>query len=387
MFDKIKDKGHAKGADNMQRRKQYERANSDQDEHEQEHDTTILMTGNFYKQEPESAMIMMMASPNDQNAYRSSQYTSSNLASNYIGKQTSDVLKAADGDIIFGNSITVAGVNQVGPQHQYPLFRSILSNGAKSRSNSQHNQREVTITEPISDINSTMIAGSLASAFVSSRKLSLSVDSLAATTSRELEVDSEVTYSRNQRPKSTNNDYDDYDPDDTQFINDANETRNVKSSTDAVASRANKSATNNTTMTTNTNTNTTTATSAKIVKYKSQSNLPPSNEVNTAAEKSKSEKSLIKNEKYNYLSPLKNMLRSKSKQHTDQIRAAAVAVVESTMATLSPTPKSPSHNQSHSHHHHHHHTCSHQHHHHTNRPVIYLTKVIFIFRLISSVET
>lgn len=87
-------------------------------------------------------------------------------------------------------------------------------------------------------------------------------------------------------------------------------------------------------------------------------------------------KSCLKNEKFNYLSPLKNMLKSKSKHATtstttninsssspppppppDPIRAAAVAVVESTIASLSAQQQlhQPPLNHFHHHHHHHHH--------------------------------
>jgi hypothetical protein len=56
----------------------------------------------------------------------------------------------------------------------------------------------------------------------------------------------------------------------------------------------------------------------------------------------KSNKNLVKNERYNYLAPLKNMLKSKHRSRStvppdnEQVRAAAVAVVEATMAAISP---------------------------------------------------
>lgn len=124
-----------------------------------------------------------------------------------------DVLKAADGDIIFGNH----------PMHQHNMNSSMmranlaeystktLTNSqsdlntsmsvhhrlpmAKSRSHStsQHPQQ---LSNDHSDINSTFIAGSLASAFVSSRKLSLSVDSLAN------ETEMPASHSRRHNGKS-----------------------------------------------------------------------------------------------------------------------------------------------------------------------------------------
>lgn len=133
---------------------------------------------------------------------------------------------------------------------------------AKSRSHSTNQQNK---ENDHSDINSTFIAGSLASAFVSSRKLSLSVDSMAN------EADLSGLGKNNGQ--------------------DSKKPVNRKESRDVSENKS----------------------SAKI--------------------------SGCKTEKFNYLSPLRNILRSKTKrkQKGDPIRAAAVAVVESTMASLGPS--------------------------------------------------
>jgi hypothetical protein len=140
--------------------------------------------------------------------------------------KTTDVLKAVEGDIIFGNHQS-HNIRQNHNHHHHhnhhhlspaALIRSNLTDYSnKTLTNSQselntttgqqsqlnqpnhRNHRGITLvksrshstthhlgeaggnrerTTP-SDINSTFIAGSLASAFVSSRKLSLSVDSMA----------------------------------------------------------------------------------------------------------------------------------------------------------------------------------------------------------------
>ena len=111
--------------------------------------------------------------------------------------KTADVLKAADGDIIFGSHQSRPHCNESGGKtlvrqnlkdystrtltssqsdmsasfgvvgHKQEKCRSVNS---RSHSNSiQQNSRQAD-----HDVNSTFIAGSLASAFVSSRKLSLS---------------------------------------------------------------------------------------------------------------------------------------------------------------------------------------------------------------------
>lgn len=105
--------------------------------------------------------------------------------------KAADVLKAADGDIIFGN-------HNKNNTNQCAMIRSNLTEYSQKTLTNSHSEMISSITEGVGghnhlkmiksrshssqqneDMNSTFIAGSLASAFVSSRKLSLSVDSVA----------------------------------------------------------------------------------------------------------------------------------------------------------------------------------------------------------------
>lgn len=122
--------------------------------------------------------------------------------------KTAEVLKAADGDIIFGshqsrqhqqqankNTNTSAMIRQNLKDYSTKTLTSSQSdlsmrhfthnnnsnNRVNSRSHSNSQQQQSSSggkqRNELVDVNSTFIAGSLASAFVSSRKLSLSVDS------------------------------------------------------------------------------------------------------------------------------------------------------------------------------------------------------------------
>ena len=120
--------------------------------------------------------------------------------------KTAEVLKAADGDIIFGshqsrqhqqqqasnnNNNTSAMIRQNLKDYSTKTLTSSQSDlsmrhftnnntnrvNSRSHSNSQQQQIGGKQRNELVDVNSTFIAGSLASAFVSSRKLSLSVDS------------------------------------------------------------------------------------------------------------------------------------------------------------------------------------------------------------------
>jgi hypothetical protein len=95
---------------------------------------------------------------------------------------------------------------------------------------------------------------------------------------------------------------------------------------------------------------------------------------NSASSKTKAKETkqkLIKNERYNYLSPLKNMLKSKNKSHDEGLKAAAVAAVEAAVLALSPSrkrsesgDKNKQEKEKENEHHHHHHHRRHRRHHH-----------------------
>jgi hypothetical protein len=304
------------------------------------------------------------------------------------------VLKAADGDIIFGASTPVK-LPQTGnsnnsshvvsyphqSHHQFPIFRSVLNDytnkkagtAAQLRSNSGTNRDAAAAAEAAgtaSDINSTMVAGSLASAFVSSRKLSLSVDSMtAATTSRELDQESDERrqnqQQQRQRRRVKSNNFTSNDENCELFsecnknINDKTQGGKSKDKSQPADKAQEKAARRKA------------KEDKKREKSAKKSTTHPSDGSILEGGDEEKKKMLLKNDKYNYLSPLKNMLKSKSKHRSDQIRAAAVAVVESTMAALS----SPNHSEtkvrsqattSNPHHHHHNHHHHHRHRHQSN---------------------
>ena len=331
-------------------------------------DETATMVGSeFHRQEPDNELVMMMM-PNDLNFNQNSRHqpidsklsylnktnnnssnnknmTSSITSSNngvYDGAsfgKPADVLKAAEGDIIFGNHQYQHSENN----NEFNKMSSMTKDSNTSRTTpGTPNHARLKNNIGLPEINLTpnrqsrnVESNKGASPFMNSKKMSGSVDSINAKQQRE------ATRFNEKKTKSREN---------------LNSPTDLQTNRNVIVDGLKR------------NVQHTLFDGSKSKDRESPKNLND----NSASSKTKAKETkqkLIKNERYNYLSPLKNMLKSKNKSHDEGLKAAAVAAVEAAVLALSPNRKRSEsgdknkQEKENEHHHHHHHRRHRRHHH------------------------